>query len=571
MNISIEPSRSYEGFFFTDEAMRIMREGSILPEHETSATLLADLMVEISHAEKRVGVAERDTDRFLADFYDYVRRGVCILGSPLLTNIAAKHPMLASCTAVPVSQRVASTADLDLAEAYYNLNMGSGYDLTGADNPCATLIRLNDHAEKIESSGSCERYVGNIAHVSITHPRVLDFVSIKTRYTDIIHFNISVDLNEEFMCAVTTGGTFTTLDGEKRLARPVWQAIVESAWQCGDPGIMSLERYNATNPLAAHSPYVTTAPCAEVGLAPGEVCVFGYINMAACLTPDSAQPLDFDLLGDVAECLTRVLDSAVDVTIGGSPIALTSSVLTAKRKIGISICGFADALLWLGIDYGSPASTRLLQDVLATVNYRSKVASLRLARERGPFGSFDLSAYAQNTSFLGRFGDVVSRVSPEQWRQLAQQVNKYGMRNVMTTALPPSGRSALLLGVNPSIEPYLALKAADKWVPPVQKRLSDGQVSIVNGKAQFCIPTQLWPREVQSSTSLFRTATEIPVSDHLAILKVAAALVDDGVSKTINLTHATTIEEVDALFLEAWHAGVKAISIYRANRASDRQ
>lgn len=559
-----EIAKAYEGFFFSDKAAAIMRQGNILPQHETSASLLADLMAEIAKVERKFGVRDLELDRFLTDFYDYVRQGQFILGSPLLTNIAAKHPMLASCTAVPVSRRISSEDDLNLAEAYYNLNMGSGYDLTFAVDPCETLIQLNDHAEKVESSGSCERYVGNIAHLSVAHPNVLDFVSIKTHRGDIIHFNISVDLNEDFMRAVATDDTFTALDGTVRSARAVWSAIVESAWTCGDPGIMSLERYNATNPLATHSPYVTTAPCAEVGLAPGEVCVFGYINLAACLVPDSPQLVDFERLGEIAECLTRILDDAVELTIGGSPIPLTSSVLTAKRKIGISICGFADALLWLGIDYGSEVSARLLSDVLATINYRSKIASIRLSQRRGAFGSFSQSAYACDKSFLGRFGDIESRVSSASWRQLTQDVTKHGLRNVMTTALPPSGRSALLLGVNPSIEPYLTLATSDGWVAPVQERIDDGSVVSVDGSIQIRQIAPVWPREARSATSVFRTATEIPIKDHLEILKTAAVLVDDGVSKTINLMPSTTIEEVDSLFTEAWRAGVKAISIYRA-------
>jgi len=430
-------------------------------------------------------------------------------------------------------------------------------------DPCETLLRLNAHAEKVEISGSCERYVGNIAHVSIAHPRVLDFISVKTRHSDIVHFNISVDVNHDFMNSVVRGGRFRTLDGIEQPSIDVWEALVNSAWECGDPGIMSLERYNLGNALASHSPYVTTAPCAEVGLSPGEACVFGYINLAACLDGQLGNNLNFDLLGDVAECLTRVLDDALELSIVGSPIALTSSVLKAKRKIGISVCGLADVLLWLGVDYGSATSMALLRDVLATVNYRSKLASVNLARERGSFGSFGRSTYVSDPSFLARFCNPESRVTDEEWRRLANSAMKHGLRNVMTTALPPAGRSALLLGVNPSIEPYLTLRSHNGWVLPLKKHLEEGRARMEEGTMRINRRRAMWPCEAMSETSLFRTATEMQVKDHLSILKVAARLVDDGVSKTINLPHDTTRQEVSDLFLDAWNAGVKAISVFR--------
>lgn len=570
MGVTGRRSNPYEGFFFSPEAASVMRDGNILPEGDSATSLLSELIKELVRAEKKFGTTEPQIDRLVTHFYDYVRRGMCILGSPLLTNIAAKHPMLASCTAVPVSSQIASAADLDMAEAYYNLNMGSGYDLTNALDPCDALVRLNDHSEKVESSGSCERYVGNIAHVSVFHPRVLDFISIKTRRSDIIHFNISVDVNDRFMNSVAENGTFTDLHGVEHRSNAVWDAIVDSAWECGDPGIMSLERYNSGNPLATCSPYVTTAPCAEVGLSPGEVCVFGYINLAACLSEDSGC-LDFSLLGDVADTLTRVLDDALELSIIGSPVALTSSVLTAKRKIGISVCGLADVLLWLGIDYGSEASKSLLIDALATVNYRSKLASTRLARERGRFGNFDLSTYASDASFLARFGAIKSRVPAEDWRRLASTVMKCGLRNVMTTALPPSGRSALLLGVSPSIEPYLTLAGPNRSVLPLQTYLNERRVAIEGGQARIVRYEDAWPQVANSDTSLFRIATEISPQEHLEMLKVAAQLVDDGVSKTINLPPETTKEIVDALLRDAWKAGVKAISVYRQKANAEHQ
>ncbi len=559
------PADAYAGVFFSPDSVRVMRAGSILPPEMSPERLLSDLTTEIARAEHSLGATAADTERLLVEFADYVRRGLCTLGSPLLTNIAAKHPVLASCTAVPLDAAVLAATDFRLAESYYNLNMGSGYDLTAARDPSDALLRLNAHAEAVESSGSCERYVGNIAHVSVRHPKIFEFAIIKATRSDIVHFNTSIEVTPDFMESVRHAGTFQTSDGVRHSSLELWNSIVESAWHCGDPGILCLDRYNAGNPLAAHWPYVTTAPCAEVGLSAGEVCVFGYINLAACLSRQGRLRLDLDLLGDIADCLTRVLDDALELSLAGAPTALTATVLSAKRKIGIGICGYADTLLWLGMDYGSEQGVKLLQNALAVINYRSKVASLELALERGSFSGFPLSSYATDPSFLTRFAAPGLCVQSADWRELAENVRKHGLRHVMTTALPPAGRSALLLGVNPSLEPYLELDRQGRWVRPIAAQLATGRACVDHDLQLVSKRSQdgSWPQAATSDVSLFRTAPSIDVQDHMRVAAAAAALVDDGVSKTINLHPSNTREDVSQVYLDAWTAGLKAISIFR--------
>jgi len=241
--------------------------------------------------------------------------------------------------------------------------------------------------------------------------------------------------------------------------------------------------------------------------------------------------------------------------------------MRGKRKIGIGVCGFADALMWLGIDYGSAASSRLLADILATINFESKVASLELADRRGAFLSFSQSAYAHDESFLMRFGQVPSVVSAADWGSLSRRAAVGGLRNVMTTALPPSGRSALMCDANPSIEPFLTLRGrSGDWVPPIRELLVQGDISLTaDGLPVTRAGGDGWPISAATTRSLFRTSIEIAPDEHLNILKTAASLVDDGVSKTINIPSNASVESVDKIYRDAWASGLKAISVYRAD------
>ncbi|WP_081901925.1 hypothetical protein [Lentzea aerocolonigenes] len=545
--MEINPAAHYENVIFSRRTTEFMRREAILAPDGSSADLLAGLIARLAGAEQALGEAAHDADDALTDFYDFTRRGLCTLGSPLLTNIAAGRQALGSCSAVPLKVRSLVAADLDLAEAYYNLNMGSGYDLSDAEDPCALLQRLNQHAARVQNSGSCERYVGNIAHISVHHPQVLDFIAVKTGRDDLVHFNISVDVTDDFTAALAAGSSIRMTDGSRRGAQEIWDALVACAWSCGDPGLISLKRYNAGNALSEVAPYVTTAPCAEVGLSPGETCVFGYVNVAACLSAGPNPKVNLDLVGKVAACLTRMLDDAVEASVKALPVPASAAVMASKRKIGIGLCGLADALLWMGLDYASPESLQVVADVLATINFCSKEASLRLARRRGPFARFDDSRYRHDPGFLARFGEIPTVIDQVAWHRLASHAARAGLRNVMTTALPPSGRSALLLGVNPSIEPFLTLHDGADWVLPLRVMIGANLV-----RADEC-----WG-------SLFRTATEISSDEHLNLLRIAVRLVDDGVSKTINLPQSATLEDVCHIFRQAWDAGLKAISVYRA-------
>ena len=126
----------------------------------------------------------------------------------------------------------------------------------------------------------------------------------------------------------------------------------------------------------------------------------------------------------------------------------------------------------------------------------------------------------------------------------------------MTSALPPSGRVSLLLGVSSSIEPYLqfgrkeaqpiSLQVLDAW-------LGDGRPNGIN-----------WPAQLDwEYDDVVRDAYAITIDEHLATVCAAAGLVDDGVSKTLNLPVNATVAAVERILMGAWDGGLKAMSVYR--------
>jgi ribonucleoside-diphosphate reductase alpha chain len=461
-------------------------------------------------------------------------------------------------------------ASLPLIEAHYMTNMGSGFNLDVTPDPVAVLVALNDHAECVSERAVCERYIGNMANLSIEHPRIGQFTRVKVDRRDLVHFNISVNVTDRFFRAIVDHLPVTHDDGSVTDSTELWNDMVMAAWSCGDPGLLFLDRFNRDNPTPTLGDYRTTAPCAEVGLTQGESCIFGYLNLGRFLSGGS---IDFDRLGAVTMALVRVLDDAVEISIDRYPADTSRSIMAAKRKIGIGVCGLADLLAAVGLPYSSPEAVEMTREVLAWITYTSKLASVRLADERGAFPAFPMSRYATTPGFLSsKFGKLGTRtVTSGDWERLELDIRRRGsLRNSTTTALPPSGRTALILEASNSIEPWFSIVRPDGALQPpllswLAKRYPHARrrAELVDAliAAGTCQAAGLLPREVQE---IYKCATEIEPVAHLRLAAAATECVDEGASKTINLPADSTPTTVGDIFWQAWDLGLKAVSVYRA-------
>ncbi len=558
---------------YSPAALHVLRTGNILAVDERPHEFVDRVLDAVFAPEHELGTPLAEVTRLREQFAGHMAGKLVTLGTPLLTNAGrVDGRALSSCVAVPVDLRAPLTAVTPVIESYYEQNMGSGFDLDPVEDPMAVLVALDEHAERLAAAELYERYIGNMANLSIDHPRVHEFVTFKASGHPLSHFNLSVNVSQRFMDALAADDAFVLRDGTRLRAWELWDAIVEAAWRCGDPGLLFLERYDADNPTPLTGRYVTTAPCAEVALAPGESCVFGYVNLAA-LARDQA--VDHELLREVVAALTRVLDNALQVSLAGYPTITSRSVMAAKRKIGIGVCGYADLLVRLRVPYGSARAAEILEDILTLITYESKVASARLAADRGSFTAFPASRYASDATFLSaKYGRIrSSTVAPDAWERLDATIRERGeLRNASTTALPPSGRSALLLDASTSIEPWFGVVNFDgavkadlaNWI----HRLYPGDTAEATLAAISRQGTcQLPDRVAAEVREVVRCAAEVSPLAHLRIVAVASRCVDEAASKTINLPAAARPGVVRDVFLSAWQSGLKAISVYRDGTA----
>ena len=538
-----------------------LRDGRITGPGETARDMISRVVAALAAADRRFdpGGADAFAQRLGGALDD--RR--IVFSTPVMTN-AGRHASrpLAACAVPPADLRGDLAAVKAIVDDYHRAGMGTGFNLAGLDDPVAVLRYLNQVAVDGAASGHEDRPVGNMALLPLSHPRALEFIQCKAGADargEAWKFNISLQVTDAEMTAAAGPGP----------ERDLLAAAASTACDCADPGLIFADRMDQANPTPHVGSYISTAPCAEVGLTEGETCQFGYLNLGRFHADRGSMPVDLDALADTVTTLVRALDDAVEASMPFYPHPLSSTVMTAKRKIGVGVCGLADLLLAARLPYDSEAGRALARDVIAFVNYASKLASADLASSRGPCPAVGggLSRYA-DPAFLARFAGLGARtVTDAEWTALAGRIAATGMlRNSSTVALPPTGRSAPVIDASTGIEPLFRL--TDPHHPEL---LHPAAMAVLarsghDGLADEVTRTGRLPDGApvdDDVRDLLAVATQISPSGHLAMVSAIQSCVDEAVAKTVNLPATATPADVYDVFQAAWEAGCKGITVYR--------
>jgi ribonucleoside-diphosphate reductase alpha chain len=537
-----------------------LRTQRIIGPDETTRDMVGRIVGVLAAAERDL-TGPRTAARFAAGLGTALDQRKIVFSTPIMTN-AGRHPdrPLAACAVPPVDLRGDLAHVKQVVDSYHQAGMGTGFNLDDLDDPVKVLRYLNDVAVAGADSGAEDRPVGNMALLALAHPQAGEFIGCKVGADargERWKFNISLTVTDDEMRAAATG-----------TGRPaeLLRAAAEAAHACADPGLVFADRMAAGNPTPHIGPLVSTAPCAEVGLAAGETCQFGYLNLAAFHQPNgSTVPVDLDALAATTRTLVRALDNAIEASLSRYPHATSARIMRAKRKIGVGICGLADLLLAAGIPYGSAQGRRLAQEVIGYVNYISKRASVELARERGACLALlgQQSRYA-DPGFLGRFATLdLTTAPPDLWKRLARSVADTGLlRNTSTVALPPTGRSSPVIEASTGIEPLFRLTTPLGRPHPAVLAALSNYPDVQDHVARTGHLSEGHPLPGDLRT-LLATATQIPAGEHLAMAAAVQACVDEAVSKTVNLPATASVGEVHDIFLNAWEAGCKGATVYR--------
>ncbi|RDI53332.1 hypothetical protein [Nocardia mexicana] len=554
-------------FVPSTRAEQVLRIGRIIGADETPTAMVQRLTRALARQE--VEFSGTRAGREFAEAFEAALVGrKIVMSTPVMTNAGRYDDRpLTACT-VPTIGFDSNSARW-LKEEIIRLHeqgMGTGFNLDETSDPVAALRFLNQVAVDSADGGREDRPVGNMAVLSVRHPKIYEFIGAKADApVDGIDwkFNISVDLDRGFMEELERGGRIELRDGREADVCHLFEALCAAAAACADPGIVFLDRMNARNPLPGMGAYTTTAPCAEVGLIAGETCQFGYLNLRRFVYTDAAGRPAIRLaeLAQTTQLLTRALDNSLEIsqrTLDGPRAQYVSG---QKRKIGIGVCGLADALSVVGLAYDSEAARTLMADVLSFVNFTSKEESVRLAEQRGPFGAMHTmvigNRHREVPGHMERlYGQLESRTVPAAvWRRLSRHVTATGMlRHVSTIALPPTGRSALVIDASTGIEPHFDTFAAnDKVIAGLEWIVQN-----THSQSIYADPSTHSP----AVGELLASASDIRPAGHIGMAAALQRYTDEAISKTINLPSGSTADDVRAVYCAGYAAGMSGVTVY---------
>jgi ribonucleoside-diphosphate reductase alpha chain len=372
------------------------------------------------------------------------------------------------------------------------------------------------------------------------HPDVLEFIEAKRTAGRLTNFNVSVLITDDFMRAVELNESWDLVFGShvyrSVMARELWDQITSLTYDYAEPGVIFIDRVNDDNPINYCETISASNPCGEQMLPPNGACLLGSLNLARLVenpfTRDAR--LNDNRILRMMPAIIRMLDNVNDVS--NYPMPEQQHEARQKRRIGLGITGLADALIMMGMRYGSQEAVQWLDWKLRTIRRAADAASERLGEQKGSFPLFDRNRFP---------GSPPAR------------------RNSHVMSIAPTGTISSLAGyVSGGIEPVFDFSHKRN----VLMRDGTKQQFVVEDYAhrlakQMGVPT---------SGDAWVTANDLTVDEHLAMQAAAQKHIDSAISKTINCPQDITLEAFRGVYTKAHKLGLKGCTTFRLNPDSGR-
>jgi ribonucleoside-diphosphate reductase alpha chain len=559
---------------WTEPALRILRERYLMRQGgevvETPEEMCWRVALTIATGEARYGRSEAAVREVAAAFYDIMIEGEFLPNSPTLMNAGKGNGLqYSACYVLPVGDSMEEIFDsVKAAAIIHKSGGGTGFAFsrlrpkddivasTGgrASGPVSFLRVFNGATEAVKQGGT--RRGANMGILRVDHPDILEFIDCKLD-GGITNFNISVAATDRFMDALASGGEYDLINPHSgavtgRLsAKEVFDRIVRAAWRTGDPGMVFIDRINASpaNPTPEIGVVEATNPCGEQPLLPNEACNLGSLNVSKFARRSEAGEwsVDWDEMERVVRLSVRFLDDVIEMN--PYPLPQIDDTVKANRRIGLGIMGWADLLFTMGIPYDSTEAIELATRLMAFVKEKSHDQSAKLAEERGPFPNWERSIYKHQRP----------------------------MRNSTVTTIAPTGTISMISGCSSGVEPIFALAFEHRVKQPDGERV----LTFVNETFERIAKDQGFysdalmqeivkrgslhgiPGLPERAARIFKTSHEIGFEWHVRHQAAFQRSTDNGVSKTINLPNSASEEDVARAYRLAWELGCIGITVFR--------
>ena len=432
---------------------------------------------------------------------------------------------------------------------------GEGSNRT-ASGPISFLKVFDSVVGAVKSAGV--RRGAALANLKTGHPDIIKFIKCKEDQNQINNFNLSVAITDEFMDDVINKSTREWAEDDEAAytASDIYDMIVEHMWRNGEPGVQFIDTVNNVDGKYTGRPefrefntgIAVSNPCGETFLKPNEACNLASINLYHFVNPfwkGKDENKDIALRQE----LKQTVEDAVDflnlmLDKSETPFDEINEAVHQSRKVGLGVMGLADYLSAKGIVYGSPEAVHEAADVFAFISKTAEEHSLRKG-----YKNATLTVQAP-TGTTGLVGEVSTGIEPHFLRCWTRHSLKMGD----------------LLMYPKSLRDYLEnFTDDDSWgqQDEINQAIMLRENMKNNNFAEFSKLLESENNVAREIRKYWPTAHEVTPKQHLAMLAAIQRHVHNSVSKTINLPHDATVDDVRELITTAWRSGCKGFTCYR--------
>ncbi|MBW2419237.1 MAG: vitamin B12-dependent ribonucleotide reductase [Deltaproteobacteria bacterium] len=491
-----------------------------------------------------------------------------------------------------------------------------------ASGPVSFMKGFDAFAGVIKSGGKTRR-AAKMVILDVEHPDILDFIRSKSEEEqkawtlieagydggfnvvggayDSVFFqnaNHSVRVTDDFMRAVEAKGAWETRSVtsgdavDTYEAEALLQEMAEAAHLCGDPGIQYDTTINRWNTVKNSGRINSSNPCSEYMFLDDTACNLASLNLMTFADDEGSFQVE-DFRRAVAVTVTA-MEIIVDPADYPTPQIAENSHL--YRPLGLGYANLGALLMNSGLPYDSKGGRDLAAAITSLMCGQAYLTSAELAAAMGPFECFPMN----REPFLEVIGmhkaaaevlpsegvsPALHTASRECWAEALATGERHGYRNGQVTVLAPTGTIAFMMDCDTTgVEPDIALvkykklvgggflKIVNQSVPTALARLgySESETAEIIAFVDEHETIEGAPGLAEEHLAVFDCAfrpqngvRSIDYMGHLRMMGAVQPFLSGAISKTVNLPHDASVENVMEAYSEGWRLGLKALAIYR--------
>ncbi|MCS7004116.1 MAG: ribonucleoside-diphosphate reductase subunit alpha [Cytophagales bacterium] len=557
--------------------------------------------------------------------YNLMSEGWFIHATPTLFNAGTPKPQLSSCFLVTMKDdsiegiydtlkqcALISQSAGGIGLSIHNIRAEGSYikGTNGKSNGIVPMLRVfNDTARYVDQGGG-KRKGAFAIYLEPWHSDILAFLELKKNHgeenrrardlfyalwiPDLFMKRVEEDDVWSLFCPHEAPGLYDTYgahfeqlyekyerEGLARTtirARELWYKILESQIETGTPYMLYKDAANAKSNQKNLGTIRSSNLCTEIieYTSPEEVAV---CNLASLSLPKFVENGTFNhqRLFEVTQIVTRNLNRIIDINYYPVPEARRSNL--RHRPIGIGVQGLADVFIMLRMPFDSDRAQQLNKDIFETIYFGALTASLELAKQEGPYETFEGSPISKGIFQFDMWG-VQPTSGNWDWENLREAIKKHGVRNSLLVAPMPTASTSQILGNNECFEPY----TSNVYV----RRVLSGEFIVINKHLlKDLIKLGLWNEDIrneiianngsiqnikqipQELKEIYKTAWEISQKKIIDMAADRGAFICQ--SQSLNLFMANpTHSKLTSMHFYAWKKGLKTGMYYlRTKPASE--